>query len=119
MTTAPHPLPGRDTPAGREAERRGQRLRRRLRQLRARMRRHPVLHVSYRILVAVIGGAIVVGGLILVPLPGPGWLVVFIGIAVLGTEFEWARRLGRWGRRQLDRALAWWRQRRARRAAGR
>jgi uncharacterized protein (TIGR02611 family) len=82
-----------------------------------RLRRHPVLHVSYRALIGLIGGAIIVGGLILVPLPGPGWLIVFIGIAVLGVEFRWARRLGRWVRRQLARFWAWWKARRARRSS--
>jgi uncharacterized protein (TIGR02611 family) len=76
------------------------------------LRRRPGLYLSYRLLIAVIGGAIVIGGLILVPLPGPGWLIVFIGVAVLGTEFRWARRLGRWARAQLQRFWAWWRARR-------
>jgi len=47
----------------------------------------------YRTLVGAIGGLIIVFGLITVPLPGPGWLTVFIGLAILGTEFHWARRL--------------------------
>jgi len=78
------------------------------------LRRRPVLRVGYRVLVAVVGAAIVIGGLILVPLPGPGWLIVFVGVAVLGTEFTWARRLGRWARAQLTRFWAWWRTRRRR-----
>ncbi|MDO5699769.1 MAG: PGPGW domain-containing protein, partial [Dermatophilus congolensis] len=28
---------------------------------------------------------------------GPGWLVVFIGISILASEFHWARRLHNWG----------------------
>jgi len=32
-------------------------------------------------------------GLALVPLPGPGWLVVFLGLGLLATEFAWAQRL--------------------------
>lgn len=32
-------------------------------------------------------------GLILVPYPGPGWLVVFAGLAILATEFEFASKL--------------------------
>lgn len=49
--------------------------------------------IAYRIGVAVAGGIVIVLGLILVPLPGPGWPVVFAGFAVLGTEFAWARRV--------------------------
>lgn len=43
--------------------------------------------------VAVSGSAVVVVGLLLVPLPGPGWPVVAAGTALLGTEFPWAARL--------------------------
>ena len=42
---------------------------------------------------AVIGGTIVIVGLLLVFLPGPGALVILLGLAVLGSEFVWARRL--------------------------
>jgi uncharacterized protein (TIGR02611 family) len=77
------------------------------------LRSRPSLYLAYRVLIAVIGAAIVIGGLILVPLPGPGWLIVFLGVALLGTEFRWAKRLGRWARWQLHRFWAWWRARRA------
>jgi uncharacterized protein (TIGR02611 family) len=39
----------------------------------------------------VVGWALVVAGIILIPLPGPGWLVVGIGLLVLGREVRWAR----------------------------
>ena len=58
----------------------------------------------YRTVIGVVGAAIAVGGLFLVPLPGPGWLVVLVGLAVLATEFEWADRLQRFVR---DRVKAW------------
>jgi uncharacterized protein (TIGR02611 family) len=92
-------------------------IRRMLRKARAWVARHPRLELAYRIAVAVFGGILTVGGLILVPLPGPGWLVVFLGLAVLGTEFHWARRISAWLKRMLDRFWTWWRARRARRAA--
>ena len=34
------------------------------------------------------GLALVAGGLLLVPFPGPGWLVVFFGLALVGSEFK-------------------------------
>lgn len=40
-------------------------------------------------------------GLLLVPLPGPGWAIVFAGVALLGTEFAWAERLLQAVRRRL------------------
>ena len=46
-----------------------------------------------RTLVGLIGGTIVVIGLLLIVLPGPGALVILVGLAILGTEFVWAQRL--------------------------
>jgi uncharacterized protein (TIGR02611 family) len=57
--------------------------------------------------VGLIGGAIVVGGLILVPLPGPGWVIVFVGLAVLATEFTWAARLEQFARKQVSAWTQW------------
>lgn len=37
------------------------------------------------------GWGLVVLGAILIPLPGPGWLVVGIGLLVLSREVRWAR----------------------------
>ncbi len=37
------------------------------------------------------GWALVVAGFILIPLPGPGWLVVGTGLLVLSREVRWAR----------------------------
>lgn len=61
--------------------------------LRDRMYQHPVLRALFKILVALLGGSVVVLGIILVPLPGPGWLVIFVGIAILSVEFKWAARI--------------------------
>lgn len=98
------------------AERPDRPIRRLLRRARAWVSRHPRLDLAYRCAVGVAGGTLSVVGLILVPLPGPGWLVVFLGLAILGTEFRWARRMAGWLKRQLDRFWSWWRARRARRA---
>jgi uncharacterized protein (TIGR02611 family) len=45
-----------------------------------------------RVAVAVVGATLVVVGLGLLVLPGPGIVVVLAGLAVLGTEFAWAKR---------------------------
>ena len=45
---------------------------------------------SKRIAVTVVGGVLVLGGLAMLVLPGPGLLVVVAGFAVLGTEYAWA-----------------------------
>ena len=57
------------------------------------IRSAPATYRLYRIGVGVVGTVLVVGGLLLVPLPGPGWLIVILGLAVLATEFERAQRL--------------------------
>ena len=54
-----------------------------------------------------LGVALTLGGLLLVPLPGPGWLVVLAGLAVLASEFEPARRLLDVVRRRLRAWTAW------------
>jgi uncharacterized protein (TIGR02611 family) len=68
------------------------------------------------VLVALAGLTVIVTGLLLVPLPGPGWLIVFVGVAVLGTEFPAAHRLTELVRGQARRVRLWWRARQARQA---
>jgi uncharacterized protein (TIGR02611 family) len=68
---------------------------------RRRIRSNPHTHRIYRWVVGVVGTGIAVTGLALVPLPGPGWLIVFVGIGVLASEFRWAKRLLEWGRARL------------------
>ena len=66
-----------------------------------------VVHRSlHRAVVAVSGAAVVVLGLVLVPLPGPGWPIVFAGLTLLGTEFRWARVLTAAALRVVRPALA-------------
>lgn len=100
-----------------EAEDPENRVRQTMRRMRAWVSEHPRLEFAYRAGVATVGVAMVIGGLILVPLPGPGWLIVFLGLAVLGTEFHWARRVAAWLKSLLDRFWVWWRARRTRKAA--
>lgn len=38
-------------------------------------------------LVFLFGWLVVVTGIILLPLPGPGWAIIFLGFAILATEF--------------------------------
>lgn len=45
---------------------------------------------SKRIAVTVVGGAILVAGLVMLVLPGPGFIVIVVGFAILGTEYAWA-----------------------------
>ncbi len=121
MTSESHSRPSPLESAVRDdivaAERPDRPIRRMLGRMRAWVSTRPRLNVLYRTMVGVLGGGIATLGLLLVPLPGPGWLVVFLGLAVLGTEFHWAKRISRWLKRMLDRFWAWWKARRARKAA--
>lgn len=40
--------------------------------------------------IAVAGVVVILIGIPMIPLIGPGWLVVFTGLAILAREFEWA-----------------------------
>lgn len=44
-----------------------------------------------RVAVTVIGGSIVVVGIAMIVLPGPAFIVIPVGLAILGIEFAWAR----------------------------
>ena len=51
--------------------------------------------------VGIVGAALLVAGVVMLVLPGPGLLVIVAGLAVLATEFAWAER---WLRRARERA---------------
>lgn len=46
-----------------------------------------------RLVVAVVGGTVLLIGLALIVLPGPAVVVIPLGLSILATEFVWARRL--------------------------
>jgi uncharacterized protein (TIGR02611 family) len=45
-----------------------------------------------RSVVAVVGGLLTLTGIALLVLPGPGFVLVAAGLAVLATQFAWAKR---------------------------
>jgi uncharacterized protein (TIGR02611 family) len=51
-----------------------------------------VINSGKRIAVTVIGFGLVALGLFLLVFPGPGLLVIIAGLAVLATQYAWARR---------------------------
>jgi uncharacterized protein (TIGR02611 family) len=65
------------------------------------------LNLIYRCAVGVVGTAVLVGGLVLIPYPGPGWLIVFAGLGILASEFEWAHRLLKFARGKYDKWMDW------------
>ncbi|MGV9263964.1 TIGR02611 family protein [Kitasatospora sp. NPDC003701] len=68
------------------------------------IRRSRPLHLSWQVAVFLVGLAVVVAGVIMLPLPGPGWVVIFLGMGIWATEFVWAQLALRWTRRKVSEA---------------
>ncbi len=69
-----------------------------VKRLEAQRERHRQRHLIVRVLYIVVGFTVLFGGLAMLVTPGPAFLVIPIGLALLSMEFAWAERL-------LDRAL--------------
>ena len=63
-----------------------------------------VLRHTKRVVIAVIGGTVILIGFAFFVLPGPGLLIVIVGLAVLATEFAWAQGLLYKAREYYDQA---------------
>jgi len=50
------------------------------------------IKTARRIVVAVVGGTVVLLGIAMMVLPGPALVVIPLGLGILGLEFAWARR---------------------------
>ncbi len=50
-----------------------------------------------KLIVAVIGVTVLLFGIALIALPGPAFIVIPVGLAILASEFAWARRAIRRG----------------------
>lgn len=62
---------------------------------------------SKRLLIAIVGTIVLLLGIVMIPYPGPGWLVVFAGLAILATEFAFARRVLDFAKDKYDLWAAW------------
>ncbi|MBC7459660.1 TIGR02611 family protein [Candidatus Saccharibacteria bacterium] len=68
---------------------------------------HKIIRHSRKVITAIVGGIVVLVGFILIPYPGPGWLIVFAGFAILATEFEFAAKALGWLRHKYDEWSKW------------
>ncbi len=82
-------------------------LRASLHERRERIRARRTLNLAYRITLGVVGGAVLLAGLVMVPYPGPGWLIVFAGLGILATEFHWAHRVNVFAKHYYHRWMDW------------
>ncbi len=71
------------------------------------VQRNPLLRQVYRIGVGVVGTVVLVLGVVLLPAPGPGWLIIFLGLGILASEFTWAERLLGYARRRVSEWTTW------------
>jgi uncharacterized protein (TIGR02611 family) len=63
-----------------------------------RREHHRTRHLAFRIGWGIAGGLVLLAGLIMLVTPGPAFVLIPVGLAMLALEFEWAERL-------LERAL--------------
>ena len=54
---------------------------------------HPALRAARKLVIGVIGGTVVLAGIVMLVAPGPAFVVIPLGLAILATEFVWAKRL--------------------------
>jgi uncharacterized protein (TIGR02611 family) len=64
-----------------------------IQRLQARRERHLARGRLYRVVFAVAGFTVLAAGLAMLVLPGPGLVVIVIGLALLALEFAWAERM--------------------------
>lgn len=65
-----------------------------------------------KVVVLVVGSTVVLIGVALLVLPGPGWVTIFVGLTLLATEFAWARWILKHARERFEQlkevAVATW-----------
>ncbi|MGW0604630.1 TIGR02611 family protein [Streptomyces sp. NPDC002640] len=68
------------------------------------IRRSRALHLSWQVGVFLVGLAVIAAGVVMLVVPGPGWVVIFAGMAIWATEFVWAQLVLRWTKRKVTEA---------------
>lgn len=63
-----------------------------------------MLRNGKRIAITIVGVLLVLGGLVLMVLPGPGIVLLIAGLAVLATEYVWAQRMLNYARQKATQA---------------
>jgi uncharacterized protein (TIGR02611 family) len=71
------------------------------------IRANPTGRVALKVTVGVLGAVVVAVGIALIPLPGPGWAIVILGLAIWAIEFVWARHLLHFTRKQVSSWTHW------------
>ncbi len=69
-----------------------------------RLHRNRAMSATTKLVVTVVGSAVLTAGLIMMVTPGPGLLGIVAGLAILATEWDWADRWLTTARRKLHEA---------------
>ena len=72
-----------------------------------RFRTTPAGRLAVKVVIGAIGFIVIAAGIALLPLPGPGWLIIFAGLAIWSLEFLWARRLHDFARGKVSSWTDW------------
>ncbi|MFI5936444.1 TIGR02611 family protein [Actinoplanes sp. NPDC051494] len=72
-----------------------------------RIRANPTGRMALKIGVGLLGAIVVAVGIVLIPLPGPGWAIVILGLAIWAVEFAWAKQLLHFTRRNVQAWTQW------------
>jgi uncharacterized protein (TIGR02611 family) len=64
-----------------------------VRRLLARREHHARRSLAYRIAFGIAGGIVLAAGIVMLVTPGPAFVMIPVGLAMLALEFEWAERL--------------------------
>ncbi|WP_410812474.1 TIGR02611 family protein [Micromonospora sp. 067-2] len=71
------------------------------------IRANPTGRIALKIFIAIAGAVVVTIGIALIPLPGPGWLLVIAGLGIWAVEYHWARQLLEFTRRHVHGWTQW------------
>ncbi len=80
-------------PAKSEAD---SRLGDRFRRLHAYLHRNPITGAITKIVVSIVGLLVILAGLVMLVVPGPGIVAIILGLAILATEWAWAHHVMHW-----------------------
>lgn len=72
--------------------------------LQTRLHRNPVTGALTKAVVTLIGVGVLAAGVVMMVAPGPGVVGILLGLAILATEWHWARRLLTWVRDRVGAA---------------
>ena len=60
----------------------------------------------WRVVITALGGGVLFAGVLMLVFPGPGWAAIFLGLAILASEYVWAHRLLRFTKEKAQGAAS-------------